>query len=106
MSPEPVYRRAGSLPHEPTDAPPGSEQKIRIMIERAARREQLFHPLDGPGARGRSHPRPQSSPPPWPPTSAEAFALEPLDFEEDDPDEVGEVLGIGSPEDADLSRLP
>lgn len=34
-------------PGEPTDAPPGSERKIRIMIERAARREPLFHPLDG-----------------------------------------------------------
>jgi hypothetical protein len=36
-----------SLPGEPTDAPPGSELKIRIMTERASRREELFHPQDG-----------------------------------------------------------
>lgn len=36
-----------SLPGAPTEAPPGSEQKIRIMMERATRREELFHPLDG-----------------------------------------------------------
>jgi hypothetical protein len=36
-----------SVPGQPTDAPPGSEQKIRIMIERASRREPLFHPHDG-----------------------------------------------------------
>lgn len=35
------------LPGEPTDALPGSEKKIRVMIERADRREQLFHPEDG-----------------------------------------------------------
>ncbi len=38
-------------PGEPTDALPGSERKIRILVERAARREPLFHPLDGPGLR-------------------------------------------------------
>jgi hypothetical protein len=37
----------GRLPQEPTPALPGSEQKIRVMTERAARREQLFHPMDG-----------------------------------------------------------
>jgi hypothetical protein len=31
---------------EPTDALPGSEEKIRVLEERARRREQLFHPLD------------------------------------------------------------
>jgi hypothetical protein len=36
-----------SLPGEPTDAAPGTEEKIRVLTERAARREQLFHPLDG-----------------------------------------------------------
>ena len=36
-----------SLPGEPTDAAPGSEEKIRVLTERASRREQLFHPLDG-----------------------------------------------------------
>jgi hypothetical protein len=36
-----------TLPGQPTDAPPGSEQKIRVLTERASRRESLFHPLDG-----------------------------------------------------------
>jgi hypothetical protein len=36
-----------SLPGEPTNAAPGSERKIRILTERAARREPLFHPQDG-----------------------------------------------------------
>jgi hypothetical protein len=31
---------------EPTDAPPGTEDKIRVMTERATRHEPLFHPLD------------------------------------------------------------
>jgi hypothetical protein len=48
MFPQMVSRKAGSLPSNPTDALPGSEQKILIMMERAQRREQLFHPLDGP----------------------------------------------------------
>jgi hypothetical protein len=32
---------------EPTNAAPGSPRKIRVLMERAARREPLFHPLDG-----------------------------------------------------------
>ncbi len=36
-----------SVPGQPTDALPGSERKIRAMIERATRRESLFHPMDG-----------------------------------------------------------
>jgi hypothetical protein len=47
-----------NIPEAPTAAPPGSEEKIRIMTERAARREQLFHPHDGPFAAAAS----QSSP--------------------------------------------
>ena len=39
----------GALPGEPVDATPGSPEKIRILTERAARREQLFHPEDTPG---------------------------------------------------------
>lgn len=31
---------------EPTDAPPGSTRKIRVLMERAERREALFHPGD------------------------------------------------------------
>ena len=34
-------------PGEPTVAGPGTERKILVMIERAMRREPLFHPLDG-----------------------------------------------------------
>lgn len=34
------------LPEEPTDAPPGSDQKIKVMAERASKRQQLFHPHD------------------------------------------------------------
>lgn len=34
------------LPAEPTSAGPGSEEKIRILAERADRGEQLFHPQD------------------------------------------------------------
>jgi hypothetical protein len=39
--------RVATSTQEPTAALPGSEQKIRVMTERAARREQLFHPMDG-----------------------------------------------------------
>ncbi len=35
-----------SRPGEPTDAAPGSQRKIRVLTERAARREALFHPQD------------------------------------------------------------
>jgi hypothetical protein len=48
---QPSYFGPGAVPREPTEALPGSEQKIRIMTERAARRQQLFHPLDGIPAR-------------------------------------------------------
>jgi len=41
------------LPGQPTAALPGTEEKILIMIERAARREQLFHPQDGRGHKRR-----------------------------------------------------
>lgn len=34
------------LPDEPTRARPGSEEKIRVLTERAARRQSLFHPRD------------------------------------------------------------
>lgn len=44
---EPGTGNALSRPGEPTEATPGSELKVRIMTERAARREPLFHPLDG-----------------------------------------------------------
>jgi hypothetical protein len=38
--------KAGRLPAEPTDAQPGSERKIRVMEQRAARGESIFHPDD------------------------------------------------------------
>lgn len=34
------------LPDGPTSAPPISEEKVRVMMERARLRQQLFHPLD------------------------------------------------------------
>jgi hypothetical protein len=39
-------RESISRPGEPTDAAPGSPRKIRVLTERAARREALFHPQD------------------------------------------------------------
>lgn len=35
-----------ALPAEPTDAPPGSDEKIRVMAERAAAGTGIFHPDD------------------------------------------------------------
>lgn len=40
------FYRAAPLPTTPTDEPPGSLAKMRVMHERAKRGEQLFHPLD------------------------------------------------------------
>ncbi len=37
------------LPDQPTDALPGSEEKIRVLIDRAAKRQALFHPADATG---------------------------------------------------------
>ena len=34
------------LPAFPTDAAPGSEDKIRVLMERAVKRQALFHPDD------------------------------------------------------------
>lgn len=39
-------RGAAPLPAEPTDAWGGSEEKIKVLAERAERGEQLFHPDD------------------------------------------------------------
>ena len=36
----------GRQPATPTDAPPGSEEKLAVMIDRAARGESCFHPDD------------------------------------------------------------
>lgn len=43
---EGVVRAPESVPGQPTDAPPGSPRKVRVLMERAARREPLFHPGD------------------------------------------------------------
>jgi hypothetical protein len=50
----PFARRGVGLGHRvhapppdcPTDARPGSEAKILVLIDRAARGQQLFHPAD------------------------------------------------------------
>lgn len=42
-----VVAETVSMPGEPTEALPGTELKIRVMTERAGRREELFHPHDG-----------------------------------------------------------
>jgi hypothetical protein len=34
------------LPCEPTDATPGSPEKIRVLMDRAARGQELFHERD------------------------------------------------------------
>lgn len=44
---EDPFQYIGRLPSCPTKALPGSPQKIKIMTERAARWESLFHPGDG-----------------------------------------------------------
>jgi hypothetical protein len=43
---EKVQREPVSRPGEPTTAAPGSAVKIHVLMERAARREALFHPQD------------------------------------------------------------
>lgn len=41
------FHGPGRMPRRATGAGPGSEAKILILMERAARRERLWHPLDG-----------------------------------------------------------
>jgi hypothetical protein len=43
---EKLHREPASRPGEPTTAAPGSATKIRVLTERASRREALFHPQD------------------------------------------------------------
>ena len=40
------FNGVGFTPPTPTPARPGTEEKIRVLAERYARREQLFHPRD------------------------------------------------------------
>jgi hypothetical protein len=85
MVPEQTYFRHGALPKEPTDAPPGSEQKILVMIERAERREQLFHPQDGLGCRSRLSPEERRWPlPTCEPVDPELLALTTDEFDDED----------------------
>jgi hypothetical protein len=44
-SPVPTVAR-GALPARPTDTLPGSEERLRVLEERAARGENLNHPAD------------------------------------------------------------
>jgi hypothetical protein len=37
---------SGKLMPAPTDAPPGSEAKLQVLIERAENNQALWHPLD------------------------------------------------------------
>lgn len=41
-------RRPPRRPASPTSAPPGSEEKVAVLAERARRHERLFHPDDAP----------------------------------------------------------
>lgn len=68
---------------EPTDAPPGSARKIRVLTERAMRRESLFHPKDNLKRLLPSSP-PESDP--GPEEEAELELIEEAD--EDDGDEL------------------
>lgn len=97
MSCEPTRIRSVSLPNEPTDALPGSEEKIRVMIERASRREPLFHPQDGPEApagSGRARHDPQ-----WPEPFAAALNSPPFGLvASDEGDDAVECQGVGGAE--------
>lgn len=43
---EGIITGAGLPPRSPTTYLPGSDEKVEVMAARAARGEQLFHPLD------------------------------------------------------------
>jgi hypothetical protein len=49
------FNGKGAMPPTATDAPPGSPEKVRILMERAQLRQSLWHPddaaLDGPKPR-------------------------------------------------------
>ncbi len=45
----------GAMPPMPTDAPPGSEEKVRVLMERAQNRQALWHPDDA----GMAGPKPR-----------------------------------------------
>lgn len=41
-----LYEGVSKLPQEATDAPPASDRKIRVMMERVERGESVSHPED------------------------------------------------------------
>ena len=73
-----------SIPGQATDAPPGSPRKIRVLMERASRREPLFHPKDN---LKRLFPDRVVEEEPLPP-------LPPLDDHMDDLEEADELEGV------------
>ena len=42
------FNGRAALAAEPTSAPPGSPEKVAILIERARQRRALWHPQDAP----------------------------------------------------------
>ena len=42
------FNGAATVAAEPTKAPPGSEEKVQVLIERARRGLSLWHPQDAP----------------------------------------------------------
>jgi hypothetical protein len=80
MNPQ-LQREPLSRPGEATDASPGSARKIRVLTERASRRESLFHPQDNLKRRlPLSPPEPDLEPEV---IEAEAEADEPVEMEID-----------------------
>jgi hypothetical protein len=84
MCQEPELLGPLSVPGIPSDALPGSELKIRVMMERAARRESLFHPLDGICASIDGAEQPAKTTAWWhvAPVEPQALAAELEDFED------------------------
>ena len=82
-----LQREPLSRPGEPTDAPPGSARKIRVLTERAMRRESLFHPRDNLKRLLPSAP-PEADP--YPETGAELELLAP-DVDEEEGDELKQL---------------
>ena len=51
------FNGAAPLPDFPTNAEPGSEEKIQILMARAQRRQALFHPDDATVTRPQGRPQ-------------------------------------------------
>lgn len=72
--------RRRQLPVEPTEAMPGTDAKIQILEERAARDEYLFHPQDGRDQRE----RPPDAPPRLTGAALVEWFLDPQSVPEED----------------------